>query len=254
MVAGSALAIQLFAGFVVPLGDGDEPGLGHLAAAGLDNVSSSPWPLASALVAAVAAGTALYWSVGALSRVGRTMPRADDGDGGWSVANPDGALLGTDPEESRAEPTASTPPRVTLADDTQPHTAPPGSEPATPTEPLVVADGTAPTDDPAAPEGPELFPASDITESPVIPSVPEPPQPPGLDGDQPLERSVDLEASIDIRDGITVDSVQDSPAPDADAAPDDDVPGRSSIEDEASQTVELRPADLRRAGVQPEPD
>jgi len=272
VVAGSALAIQLLTGFVVPLGQGARPGLGHLAAAGFDNASSSPWPLTWALTASAAAGAALYWSVGALSRVGRTMPRTDDDEGGWSADNPDGALLTTDPEGWSAEMTELAPPRVTLADDDQIRSAPLGLEFVEPAEPLITAEAAAVTD---VPDAPELFPASDITVSPAIPAI-EPPAPPELPtadeppkadeppalattpsvtlGESPsperLDPVVDLDEQIDIRDDITVGSAVDVPVPDDS----DGDRGEISIEDEATQTVELRPSDLRRAGVQPDPD
>ena len=55
------------------------------------------------------------------------------------------------------------------------------------------------------------------------------------------------EPTLDIRDGVTVDSVIDLPGPEEN----DEIGGG---EDDATRTVELRPSDLRQAGVEPPPD
>lgn len=221
VLSAVALAVQLLAGFVVPLGEDERPGLGHLVATGLDDVSSSPWPLVSALVAAVLTGTALHWSIGALSRVGRVM--ASSGGEVWSATDPDGALLVADPVPAETDGVAApeVPARVILADDL----------PAAAGTVVGVADG------PVLPR---------IPDPPQPPVAPQPPQVPGDRTEIDLEGAETDEEAIDIRDDITVDSVVDPP-------PSDDGTG-STIEDEAAQTVELRPADLRRAGVQPEPN
>ncbi len=257
VVTGSALAIQLLAGFVVPLGADAQPGLGHLAASGLGDASSSPWPLTAALVAAIAAALALHAAVGALSRVGRTMPRATDGEGGWSEANPDGALLAEN-EEPEVDPTDLAPPRVTLADDRH--------------APVVAvdepADWTVP-EAPTPPQQPEPAATQPLTDEGSLDEWPDrewiEPDPLVLDELDAVEApdavdsgnavdAVDLVDSvdepIDIRDDVTVETVVDVPAPGIE----DDERDGFSIEDEASQTVELRPSDLRQAGVRPQPD
>lgn len=194
VLTAMALSIQLLAGFVVPRGDAGWPGLGQLASAGLVGYDTSPWPVLVPLVAAVAAGTALYWLATAVAGIG------------------DGAVASTPgpaPDLNANDVTAGD----LLADDDPTDTDVEDDEPD--------HVGVILTDD--AGRGAD-------SPGPVLSLGEEP------DGDR-----ADDEA-LDIRDDISVVSAMDVPPPSDESR---------SIEEEASQTVELRPSDLRRAGHDP---
>lgn len=231
VVTLTALAIQLVAGFVVPAGDDGWIGLGQLAATGISSFAESPLPLLAAAGAAIGAATALAWSAGALTRVGRAKPRPlPEAEDGWSAEQPDGALLA--PAGSGEEPGQATgiaepaPVSVTLED-----------------WPQVIeldADRTEEVGAETNPEDVDPETDSDDAEYDGVAS--------SLDHDvrDELDEDVrgdeDVVMTEDIREQITVPVAVDQVSPDE----------LRSIEEEASQTIELRPADLRRAGVEPD--
>lgn len=130
LLAAASLAIQLFARFVAPADGSRWPTLGGLTATGLATDEVSPWPVLGPLLAAVAAGTALYWVADTLTRVGhaRAQSAADEPPSWLSGADQERGVLARrrGPGETGLSPVADEPaaPRVTLADDATPVPAP----------------------------------------------------------------------------------------------------------------------------------
>lgn len=243
LVSMAALTIQLVAGFVVPTDDDGWVGLGQLAATGFEAFAESPWPLVVAAAAAAAAAAALAWSVGALNRVGRAGPRPlpqADADGGWSSEHPDRTLLApvaAGDESSSARDQGGGPAPVSVTLETWPEVieldrVEPEGEAGIEVDVEVGGDES----DPGATTEGELVTLVDDTDANhrIL-----------GDGSTDLASPVNSDdGSEDIRDQVTVPVVVDQATPDE----------IRSLEEEASQTIELRPSDLRRAGVEPEPD
>ncbi|MEL6983025.1 MAG: hypothetical protein AAFO29_11430, partial [Actinomycetota bacterium] len=240
VVTMAALAIHLATGLVVPVGDARWPGLGQLAAAGFDRFEASPWPLLVSAGAAVAAMTALAWSAGALTRVGRTRPRPlADVEDGWSTEHPGGVLLteagsSTDADSIGVGDGGPVPVSVTL--ESWPTTIDLDAEP----EPVVGEDNA-------------VDPPTEPLEEPL--AFDDPMDPDELGDPVGLEDPIDLDTPLDLDGWDDRDQGQDH---DQDGDRDGDehrsLEDDPSIEDEASQTIELRPADLRRARVERGPE
>lgn len=318
VLSALTLAANLLAGYLAADRGGDRADLGRLVSVGLGSFDASPWPVLTALAAAVLSAIALYGAADALwprRRRGSviTAQRPTDEDLHLGSLRPD-----------VEHPTAATDLVVEGATAEVAETAT-GSEVAAedpgegPTRGELAAGGVAGVDGPEDGTG-EMPPDHEIDpggglgvfDRRIGPSDDRPDQvgPSGEDvlgtddrpegdegnegndrdhvesghggdddgagpepvvgtgaadhgGDQenggdiedqfaPIDLTMDEggdreEPALDIRDDVTVDSVIDLPGPEEN----DEIGGG---EDDATRTVELRPSDLRQAGVEPPPD